>query len=239
MRAKHIYAVPLIAAGIAALHLPAAGWAAERRTEVLQSSDRSIVESAARSGVQSAMETMVMVKMPATPFELLENVKIALDQGLLLREDFYTDENLKRFSGGTKVRRSAGGQDVGPKYIFCSVTEFGAMVEPRIVGNIVIPGISVGFRRTILEDGRVAGSVSVRLQQGVPSLSFDEVTKLFGPHWTYSKDILSPHMRMESPRKPHGNARIEYRAADVLHILSFNRDALLDSAEFRLQGEGK
>jgi hypothetical protein len=51
----------------------------------------------------SASELYAVVKKPTTPMELLKNIKFALDHELLLRDDFYTDENLMRFLGGSRV----------------------------------------------------------------------------------------------------------------------------------------
>jgi hypothetical protein len=40
-----------------------------------------------------------------TPYDVLRNIKLALDSGLLARDDFFDDENLKRVFGGTGVHR--------------------------------------------------------------------------------------------------------------------------------------
>jgi hypothetical protein len=191
------------------------------------------------SDSQPEKDREVTFKKPTTPLELLQNVKLAFDHGLLLREDFYSDENLKAFSGGAKVRRSVGGPNAGPRDLFCEVTEFGSMVAPRKVGNFVISGIALSLRRRILEDGRVSGSVSLSFQQSVPTLSFEAVTELFGSDWASSKEMISPHLVLQPPTKPHGNARIEYIVGDARSELSFDPNALLSSAVIVLHGESK
>jgi hypothetical protein len=239
MQVKPYLPAALIAAGIVALCMPAPGRAGKNPADNQHSFERTTVPSSIPIGTQSEKEMPAMVKVPTTPFELLQNIKVALDHGLLLKEEFFTEEHLKQFSGGAKVRRSVGGPNSGPKDIFCEVTEFGPMVEPARVGNFVIPGMSLSLRRRILQDDRISGSLSVRFQQVVPSLSFDAVTMLFGQNWTYSKDLKSPHLKLESPRKPHGNAEIEYVFGDAKHKLSFGPDAILGSAGFVLHGENQ
>lgn len=45
------------------------------------------------------------IARPTTAHELLLNIKVALQQGLLLSSTFYTDDNLRRFFGTTRIVR--------------------------------------------------------------------------------------------------------------------------------------
>lgn len=46
---------------------------------------------------------MATVNRPTTAIEAWRNLKFALDNGLFLRDDFYTDENLKTFFAATQI----------------------------------------------------------------------------------------------------------------------------------------
>ena len=50
----------------------------------------------------SAEELYSAVKKPTTLLELLHNTKYVVNHDFLLREDFYTEDNLKRFFWGTE-----------------------------------------------------------------------------------------------------------------------------------------
>ena len=46
---------------------------------------------------------MATVNRPTTAIEAWRNLKFALDNDLFLRDDFYTDENLKKFFAATQI----------------------------------------------------------------------------------------------------------------------------------------
>jgi len=62
------------------------------------------------------------------------------------------------------------------------------------------------------------------------------VTGVFGKNWIVPKKPKMPHMKPAPPRKDHGNAEIEYLAADSAHEFTFNPDAILGAAIFSLNG---
>ncbi len=216
MKANRTFSATLITAAIVALCAPAPCRGDER---------------------QSQTEMASIPQTPTTPFALLQNIKFALDHRLLLREDFYTEANLMQFFGGKKVDRTVGGPNAGPQDVTCELTGFGMMVDPVKVGSFVVDGMSLLLRRRFLNDGRISGALSLGLLRANPSLSFDEVTKLFGPNWRNSKDPKVPHLKPDPPRKAHGDAKIEYVTRDTEHRLSFNPDAILGSATFVLYGK--
>ncbi len=48
-------------------------------------------------------DLMKKIRKPTSPKELLQNIKFAVDNDLLLRDDLYTDDNLKMLLGGRRV----------------------------------------------------------------------------------------------------------------------------------------
>jgi len=88
-----------------------------------------IVESATQQVSQnktvSAKELMADYKKPSNPVEVLKNIKMVLDSELLLKEDFYTEENLKKvFGGGVVVFKKHE-----PSTIIINVTHLGDVFE--------------------------------------------------------------------------------------------------------------
>jgi len=65
-------------------------------------SAQEISSSKPTSG-KSVAKLMKAVNKPKSPKQFLQNMKFAIKNGLLLRDDFYTDENLKKLFGGNRV----------------------------------------------------------------------------------------------------------------------------------------
>jgi hypothetical protein len=63
------------------------------------------------TSVIPSQKTYAMVKKPTTPLELLKNARFAIDHDLLVRLDFYTQENLERFFGGHAHIQTAESQE--------------------------------------------------------------------------------------------------------------------------------
>jgi formylglycine-generating enzyme required for sulfatase activity len=179
----------------------------------------------------SVEELYSSVKQPTTPLELLQNIKVVLDHDLLLREDFYTENNLKRFFAGQKVvLRYGGSRGENPSV---SVSQFGSMVESVKSGGLVLEGIQFNFRRTVQSDNHVKAYLYFAVLTS--DISFANVEQVFGTAWKY--DYRSPHRRQAppSPTLPQGNARISYTvdhaAAKGRVDMEFHADATLYVAE--------
>src|ERR1700742_1920943 len=112
-----------------------------------------------------------MPRRPNTLRELLTNLKVASDRGLLLRENFYTEENLKVFSGGNEVLWVAR----SPTRQQATITGFDGMLPPVRVGNNTFAGITYSIGRDVLESGRIQANVHVSLMEPNPGVTFDSV----------------------------------------------------------------
>jgi hypothetical protein len=52
---------------------------------------------------KTTTELVNALKRPVTPLDMLNHIKFALDNHLLIRRDFYSDENLEHFYGGERM----------------------------------------------------------------------------------------------------------------------------------------
>jgi hypothetical protein len=148
------------------------------------------------------------VEKPTALEAVLRNLKFALDRGLLLRDDFYQDENLRQYFGGNQTRQKS--IDSGTEG---SVSGFGDMVEPLVVSGHAVSGMSFFFRRVNGPDGVTA--VIVLATPGKTALPVDVVEKVFGRGWRTAEPRLpSPHENYIRPTRPHGNAEIVYSTSD-------------------------
>jgi hypothetical protein len=55
-------------------------------------------------------EMLAKIRNPTTLIELLQNIKLALEGDLLLHEEFYADENLKRFFDTSEIKWAGSGR---------------------------------------------------------------------------------------------------------------------------------
>jgi hypothetical protein len=167
-----------------------------------------------------------MARRPNTLRELLTNLKVASDRGLLLREDFYTEENLKVFSGGNEVLWVAR----SPTRQQATITGFDGMLPPVRVGNNTFAGITYSIGRDVLESGRIQANVHVSLMEPNPGVTFDSVEGVFGRNWQEFPFFPAPPGRkFGPPTRPHGNDRIRYDFGD-------NRESRSVVMEFHADG---
>lgn len=192
---------------------------------------------------RSAREFYAAIKKPATPFELLDNIRLAIDKHLLLREDFYTEENLKLFFGGDRVEWRSD-DDLNKRR--GEIIGFNSMVEPVRLKTQVLAGISLSFSRIVKESGKTEARLHMVIR-GNSRLDFDAVEKIFGTEWKPSREgwRVQHWAVYHEPTQLHGNEHIEYTADDAgiqrLIDMRFSHDARLlfaDFVEVRNSGPG-
>lgn len=116
------------------------------------------------------------VERPRTMAALLVNAKLAAEQWLLLREDFYRADVLEQYFGGAVVKfadRPVSGVIEG------TISRFDNIVDPITVLGKKLEGISCWFRREVAADGTVTAYVYVGISGGT-TLDFEAVERLFG-----------------------------------------------------------
>ena len=115
------------------------------------------------------------VERPTTLAALLVNAKLAAEQWLLLREDFYREDVLQQYFGGAVVKFI---DRPSSTVIRGDIWGFDNFVEPITVQGKKIEGISCSFRREVAADGTVTALVYVHILGGT-TLNFDTVERLF------------------------------------------------------------
>ena len=181
---------------------------------------------------KSGKEIFTMVSKPTTPIALLENIKVALDRHLLLREDFYTEENLVRFFGGTKVTWRVF-NDPNRQWVFLS--KFNQVVDALNSGE----GISFSAHRTV-KDGATEAGIRLGFMSSDARLKFEGVVEIFGaewqPKWDEEEMRRWHHGGYKTPTHPHGNAAIQYitESANIKRtiVMHFSFNGLLERANF-------
>lgn len=198
-------------------------------------------EAIAQADDKSAVQFYSKIEKPRDLVGLFRNFKVAVDGALLIREDFYTDQHIKQFSGGNVIVWS---RNHGPGKEWGEVTDFGAMVQPWPSVGKLLSGLHMSFVANLDEpEGRTAAwSVIIRPPN---RLAFVDVERIFGKGWAYG-DWTSPSP--DAPPPPHpidplGNERLIYRADKPgLHWeAKFNLayDATIEDVRFVMRGVSK
>lgn len=186
----------------------------------------------------TAVDKLRTVKAPKTPFELLENIKFAIEAQLLLQPDFLDEERLKQFTGATSVRCAARRADQHPGAFYCEFEGFEKIVEPRRTEKFVMEGIALSLSQIRASNGAVASALLLlEFHQERVGLPFARVTHLFGPGWKDDNRPISPHRRLAPSTAPNGNARITYGKGKSRLDLVFGPNAELSSISFRAARE--
>lgn len=171
---------------------------------------------------------------------LLRNLKTATEDGWLLRDDFYKDENLKRFSGGAVVSRSVRSTE---KQLWGEITGIGSLSDFAKVARPSELTLSFWHNTNILFENGIWSRWTLSLH-GSDRPSFEEIESIFGRRWQVEEIYPSPH----SPPKPipthlNGNTAIVYGAENPEFEWAtrfyFSFDAKLDFADFRLRNRSQ
>lgn len=168
--------------------------------EMIQKED---AEASARQAIYA------QVKKPDTPTALLENMKFAMGHHLLLNEDFYTEENLKRISGGTSATRSV---IANPNVQIWIVGGLESLFSPELMAHdkTQFQGAESRFwERT--DDGPMQASWSLLFDSNDGHLNFKDVENIFGNNWKEAIELLTMHsIAKPAATKPYGNSHIIY-----------------------------
>lgn len=189
----------------------------------------------AQTNEPTAKQFYSKIVRPVTLIDLLRNFKTAMDGDLLLRDDFYTDDNLKKFSGGEriiwiKVPPNGRGEIVG----------FGTMVKDLHHDGRTWGGLGIIFSQNFNE-GREAVTGWLLTISDPNSVSFSEVEAIFGTGWE-GRTFMNPppHGPPRPPAThPRGYDRIVYNSVSPTlqreMIFSFSSDGKVGTANFILR----
>lgn len=143
------------------------------------------------------------VKKPTSQEAFFKNVKLVLDQGLLLRKDFYTKENMYRYFAGVKVTSGLEKEDGEKHLLWMDMADFDG-IFPRLRPSeapVPVPGAQLGVMLRFELDRETKATLNLGMQRG--SLTFEQVKEIFGG--TLSLDKTIPHQPPPPRTGPHGN----------------------------------
>jgi hypothetical protein len=190
-------------------------------------------ETLGQSATRPGPGDIPAVERPTTLAALLVNAKLAAEQWLLLREDFYRADVLQQYFGGAVVkfidRQSSS-------VIRGTISSFDNIVDPITVQGKKIEGISCSFRREVAADGTVTALVYVHISGGT-TLDFDTVERLFE---SGGRQLELRRPPLDEPRMPLGLDKYLYSRVDggreLKILLSFIPRRELTDANFWTMG---
>jgi hypothetical protein len=110
---------------------------------------------------------------PATPEQLLRNIKIAIDNSLFLDEDFYGRSSLQGFSGGQILRWTGTTPDGGWSGVEIS----------GFSGPLAATGLRMSIQRSEGEEYASRIVLSLRFPAANGAITLAAVDSVFGVYW--------------------------------------------------------
>jgi len=166
---------------------------------------------------------MATVNRPTTAIEAWRNLKFALDNDLFLREDFYTDENLKKFFAATQI----SWQENRP------TRTTGLLLSPYLEISLIYGTFDEQWKEDANGKRRGGGTVTTGVTADLITAVFGKPMKVTNPYAEERPPHFTPLIR-----KTHqlGNQLVEYhfdhaRTAASLSFL-FNGDGTVQGCGF-------
>lgn len=205
------FAIPIVA-GISLCNMSMVAFA-DGLVPQPQNAPRSAI--AANNSSEQVKKIYRMVKKPTTPNELLQNLKLALDDGLLMREDFYTSSNFERFFSARNITE---GIDKDQKGRRIDASSFGYPASRPADYPAIYPdkesstdfrcgnGLAAGINT--LANGKVSSGITLGFISGAPT--FGEVEKVFGNSWKEDRSPFPQGYILQRSTGPHAHEKWVY-----------------------------
>jgi hypothetical protein len=138
----------------------------------------------------SMKELAAMVKKPTTPFDIVRNIKFALDHQLFIRDDFYANQIFNHFFAATEIYTAKlPSTETGSLRMTGQALAIETTIDPPMqVGStkLVLTRFGLSFNRVVDRDGTISASIDfyTRAPEIAP-IHFADVIDLFGPGWKY------------------------------------------------------
>jgi hypothetical protein len=147
------------------------------------------------------------IERPQRVLDVLTNARRTIENGLILRPDFYTDDNLKHVFGGDRVAWNQGSR----RELSGTVADYDKILSvDRISPKIHKFSASLSFSREV-EGDRVSVLLDfLVLDEQARLPSFADIESIFGTHWSDIQPLPAQPPR-QFATAPHGNAQISYR----------------------------
>jgi hypothetical protein len=170
---------------------------------------------------------------------LFRNFKVAVDEGLFVKREFFSDQTLSRFFGKGRIIW----HQRGPNQFAGEITR---LAQPRerdpSQPRSLLEDVVVTFRRTSDTNGAVEANVILDiLTDAANRLSFFDIERIFGERWTlYRNAAPNPHLDVVPATAPHGNDsilyRIEHAGLVTELLLRFSHDSRIKYARAQVSG---
>ena len=190
---------------------------------------RLVLSAAALAAAAPAIGQPLRLERPRTVIALLQNMKRAVDDGVLFDEAFYAEANLKESFAASQV---AYGRPIPGYRLYGRVSGFGVLFETVRAGGDYRESGDFNFSLSSAEAVPVEGTL--RLSFVRPTLAFDEVEKAFGKDWKPTSYPLAPGAAPPHAERAHGGTAILYGVGsgtpERWTMFAFNPRALLELA---------
>jgi hypothetical protein len=176
-----------------------------------------------------AVAQPLRLERPRTVTGLLQNMKRAAGEGVLLDETFYAEANLKESFAASQV---AYGRPIEGYRLYGRVSGFGVLFEATRVGGDYRESGDFNFSLSSVEAAPVEGKLQLSFLR--PTLAFDDVETVFGKDWKPTSYPVAPGAPPPHAERTHGGTAILYALGDGgperWIMFAFNPRALLELA---------
>jgi hypothetical protein len=166
---------------------------------------RLVLSAAALAATAPALAEPVRLERPRTAVGILQNMKRAAADGLLLDESFYAETSLKESFAASQV---AFGSPVAGYRLYGRLSGFGVLFETVRAGGSYREGGDFTFSLSSSDATPVEGRLQLLFVR--PTLAFEEVEKVFGKDWqpaAYPTEAGAAPLHAE---RVHGGTAIVY-----------------------------
>lgn len=155
-------------------------------------------------------EKSQIISRPKLAVEFARNLKYIFDHDLLLRDDFYSEDNLKIIFNLSEIKINKDDKGI---YILSSdfVGIFPKKEGPKSFGGSIASASFVGNK---IKDssGSIVAGLNFGMKEGGPN--FEETQRIFGKKLVLVYQVPSPHGAPLSATAAHGNESWRYGHCD-------------------------
>ncbi len=178
------------------------------------------------------------LQTPRSFFQLLETIWQVSESGLILQDEFYTADNLRRAFGGSQVALEVGKGGMFAGYFDGTIKGFPSWIEPSTstATGHTYEALSVRFKKfNMYPDGERKASIILILTSDSPTgVHVAEIERHFGGSWTEDERPVPPPRGIPPPRThPDGYRGMKYTFGDSrsgrLIAFGFGRNGTLSS----------
>jgi hypothetical protein len=159
-------------------------------------------------------EVSQMISRPETPVEFVRNIKLIFDNNVLLKDELYSEINLKNVFNLESVHITRGVEQDGSDRISISSSHFLSIFPwVAIPGRVdLTPSAQLVGGKAVHQTGLVTAGINFFMDEGGPD--FEESQKVFSEAFIRLPPEPSPHGGPPSATAPHGNETWQYKQMD-------------------------